>query len=297
MKHFLFIFLAYAGLSFGNDSTPVTPASLFPYTAEQVVSFGSGWLIGASTNSSTQAGLFCANIALQAALAHVECWAQFKKHKEEVQKNPFPDSPEKRKLAEDLKKEGYEVYFIKSPKPAIFSYGKKIVLSLPSDDFSNLNNPRYKAWILAHTDNNYFLKKRSFYNLLSGTLGCAAMALFRKKLYPLVESPLFSYDHLKCSAGSAALACGFYAAWLLAYGAFCQSQKKQIDTALAAALKDPLVLEEMARYYKEQPFTASKKTWRQWFGEKTSTHPTNASRALFFKKEAAKMRKRQLSIQ
>jgi len=295
MKHSFCLFLAFVSLSFGSDSTPCTPASLFPYRAEQVVSFGTGGLIGLSTNSSAQAALFCGNIALLGALAHVRCSAQLKECKKEAQRNPFPDSPEKTKLTQDLIKEGYnEVHFVKASHPEVFSYKKKIVFFLPSDTFSNPNNPLVKSGIarlLAHVRNNSSLKRIYFYNLVSGTLTSTALALFMAKLYPLVKSPLFSYGHLKCSLGSAALAGGFYTAWLLAWGAFCQSQKRQADVAVVVALKDPLVLKEIARYYKEQSSTVSKRTWKQWFIEKTNSRPTNASRALFFREEAAKMRR------
>ena len=296
MKRSFYLFLTFISLSFGSDSTPCTPASLFPYTAEEFVSFGSGGLIGVLTNSSAQAGLFCGNIALLGALAHVRCSAELKKYKEEAQRNPLPDSPEKRKLTEALIKEGYdEVHFAKSSHPEVFSYKKKIVFFLPSDTFSNPNNPLVKSGIarlLAHVRNNSSLKRIYFYNLVSGTLTSAALALFMAKLYPLIPSPFLSRSSLTVSLGSAALAGGFYTAWLLAWSAFCQSQERQADAAVVVALKDPLVLEEMARYYKEQSSTVSKKTWKQRFIEKTSSHPTDASRALFFRKEAAKMRKR-----
>ena len=300
MKRSFCLFLTFVSLSLGSDSTPFTPASLFPYTAEEVVSFGTGGLIGLSTNSSAQlVGLFCGNIALLGALAHVRCSAQLKEYKEEAQRNPFPDSPEKRKLTKDLIKEGYnEVHFVKASHPEVFSYKKKIIFFLPSDTFSNPNNPLVKSGIarlLAHVRNNSSLKRIYFYNLVSGTLTSAALALFMAKLYPLIPSPFLSRSSLTVSLGSAALAGGFYTAWLLAWSAFCQHQERQADAAVVA-LKDPLVLEEMARYYKEQSSIVSKKTWKQRFIEKTNSHPTNASRALFFRKEAAKMRKRQLSV-
>jgi Zn-dependent protease with chaperone function len=272
-------------------------------------------------------GVFCGIVALLGAAIFrkvrlVGILANLERYKEKAQRDPFPDSPEKRKLAEVLIKEGYEVYFIKAKNIGIFAYGKKVGFSLPyNNEHTFFTDPYYascrKGFIaheLGHIHNKDIVRRICFEGTVAALTGIAT-GLAATRTATIIQSPFFSHL-LKGFKGSPliqktlgltlrtsailvttaivlCLNCGLKP---LANAAFVKYLEHQADVAVVN-LQDPLALDGMAQHFEERSKGEfPNKTWKEWFADKTEDHPTNASRALFFRKEAAKMRKRQLSV-
>ena len=299
MKRSSCLFLALLSLSFESSPTPTTALL--------------------SLSPTAKGSIFCGTIAL---LFKGVTLIRFKQFKKKAEQDPFPDSPEKRKLTEKLAKEGYEVHFVKG-SPAVYYYRKKVVFFLPCcNEYTFFNDPYYApfseaiiAHEIAHVRNGDISQKACFIGLLNVALGHVAIEFVKTETKAIMQSPLFSRlliglklspaikknSELALRASAALLTggatlCGIYGVWLLAQGAFCQHLEQRADAAVVT-LEDPLLLEETAKSFGQFHNNSSTQTWKQWFTEKTASHPSNASRALFFRKEAAKMRKRQLSVQ
>ncbi len=292
MKRSAYLFLALVSLSFETSSTPsIALPSLSSTTKENV--------------------FYCGMLAL---LFKGVTFIRFKQLKKEAEQDPFPDSLEKRKLAEKLTKEGYEVHFVKGD-PAAYNYGKKIIFCSPCTFFTDPYYAPFREAIIAHeiahVRNGDIVQRACFMGVVSGALGYVAEKLIKTETKAIMQSSLFpqllvrlklspliqknSELALRASAvlltGGATL-CGIFGVWLLAHGAVSQYHERRADAA-AVALQDPLLLEETAKSFDIYHKSFFPQTWKQWFFEKIQNHPSPASRALFFRKEAAKIRRQQ----
>ena len=304
MKRSLCLFLALVSLSFESSPTPSTALLPLSLTAKKSVFFGIIALLGASL----------------AKAIHLKYSADLEKFKEKAQRDPFPDSPETRKIAKELTKEGYEVYFAKRSwrsTPGVFSCGKKVVFAIPytNEQDTFFTDPRYASYreaIIAHeichARNGDIIQKAYFQVIVSVILSCAAIKLARAGTTTLLQSPLFSSLligspvikktsdfalHASAILITSAISCGLS---LLTNGAFCQYQEQRADAA-AVTLQDPLQLDGIAHYFEEDSKSdLPNKTWKDWFFNKIQNHPSNISRALFFRKEATKMRNKKMRI-
>ncbi len=301
MKRSSCLFLAILSISFKSSPTPSTALLSLSSMAKKGVFYGGILaLIGA--------GFF--------KTFHLKCSTELEELKKKAFSDPFPDSPEKRKMTEKLTKEGYEVYFVKAPwfeHIQTFSYRKKVIFSIACVNGQCLlfTHPHYASsregtivHEIGHVRNNDTTRK-AYFRTISGTLMCAATGLTMAGTTALTRSPLFSRLlvgskisppiqkalslTLRTSATlvtGAAILCGSYGVWLLADSAFCRYQEQQADAAVVT-LQNRLVLDGMAQAFEEESKNDSpNKTCAQWFIEKMKDHPSDASRALFFRKRS-----------